>query len=49
MKSSKPTTVRLTPDAKLRLRQLAKLRKVSQQTVIQSALQMELFPKKGAH
>lgn len=47
MRSRKPTSVRLTPDQKSRLQQLARQRKVSQQTIIRDALQLELFPLKG--
>lgn len=47
MKSRKPTSIRLTPDQKKRLKQLARERRTSEHAVIQDLLQPHLEPTKG--
>lgn len=47
MKSKKPTSVRLTTDAKLALKRLAKAKNVTQQTIIAQAIEKLVASTKG--
>lgn len=47
MKSKKPTSVRLAPDTKIRLRQLAKAKNVTQGKIISQAIERLLLSTKG--
>lgn len=47
MKSKKPTSVRLTSDTKMRLKQLAKAKNVTQQTIIAQAIEKLVSSTKG--